>query len=554
MARTDFITRTGLLGIAARVTRLVVLPLILFSFVFATASQAQSQDQGQAQTQAQDITLTRAQLEQLVAPIALYPDSLLTQVLMASTYPLEIVQAGRWAQKNTNLKGKALEDALQKQPWDPAVKSVVAVPDVLKMMFDKVEWIEALGNAFLAQQDDLMAAVQDLRARADAAGKLNSTPQQKVTKQAASGGGGGGGGGASSQPTYIIESADPEAIYVPAYDPAFAYGEWPYADYPPYAWYPPGYVPGAGLWFGSRVLAGAAIWAGWNWRNNNVSINPTRYNSFNRTNINNPSWSHNVEHRRGVPYKNSNVANKFGQGGGKNLATRTPGGGTGNRTPGAGSGNRTPGGNAKINAGGKGHGGSKQVKGAGGGSKQAKGAGGKGSGQRTASKASGGGAKKAAGGGGAKKVASGGGAKRSAGGGAKRSAGGGGPRSVGQARSVGGGPRVGGGGGRAGGGARAGGGGRGGGGGGGRGGGGRRSDIAFKHDIVLLDRLDNGLGLYRFSYNGSDKAYVGVIAQEVQAIRPDAVVRGSDGYLRVFYAKIGVKFQTYETWLRAHAL
>src|SRR5260370_293308 len=137
--------------------------------------------EGRGQTA--DTSLTREQLEQLVAPIALYPDSLLAQVLMASTYPLEIVQAARWAGTNSKLKGKALEDALQPQPWDPSVKSIVVVPQVLQMLNDKLDWTEMLGNAFLAQQDDRLKAVQDRRPRADAKGSLRTTSQQKVSKQ-----------------------------------------------------------------------------------------------------------------------------------------------------------------------------------------------------------------------------------------------------------------------------------------------------------------------------------------------------------------------------------
>src|SRR5205807_3840517 len=128
---------------------------------------------------------TPAQLEQLVAPIALYQDALLSQVLMASTYPLEVVAAARWSQANPGVTGQALEDAMQKQPWDPSVKALTAVPQTLQMMNDKLDWTQQLGDAFLAQQSDTLAAVQRLRARADAAGNLKDTPQQKVTKTAA---------------------------------------------------------------------------------------------------------------------------------------------------------------------------------------------------------------------------------------------------------------------------------------------------------------------------------------------------------------------------------
>ena len=165
---------------------------------------------------------SKEKLEQLVAPIALYPDPLLSQVLMASTYPLEVVQAAPWAKANPNVKGNALEDTMQKQPWDASVKSLTAFPSVLEMMNDKLDWTQQLGDAFLAQQQDVMAAVQTLRERADKAGNLKTTKQQKVSK------------GSSGGQSYIeIEPQDPSVVYVPAYDPNEVYGTWPYPSIPP---------------------------------------------------------------------------------------------------------------------------------------------------------------------------------------------------------------------------------------------------------------------------------------------------------------------------------
>src|SRR5204863_9782732 len=122
--------------------------------------------------------------EQLVAPIALYPDALLSQILMASTYPVEVVAAARWSQANPTVTGEALQAAMAQQPWDASVKALTAVPQTLQMMNDKLEWTQQLGDAFLAQQADVLDAVQRLRARADANGELKSTPEQKVTKTA----------------------------------------------------------------------------------------------------------------------------------------------------------------------------------------------------------------------------------------------------------------------------------------------------------------------------------------------------------------------------------
>ncbi|MFI5399351.1 MAG: DUF3300 domain-containing protein [Candidatus Binatia bacterium] len=516
----------------------------------------------EARAQAADTSLTRAQLEQLVAPIALYPDSLLAQVLMASTYPLEIVQAARWVGANSKLKGKALEDALQPQPWDPSVKSIVVVPQVLQMMNDKLDWTEMLGNAFLAQQDDLLKAVQDLRTRADAQGTLKTTSQQKVSKQSVTAAPEPGVSGGGATTVIVIESADPQVMYVPTYDPGVTYGTWPYPSYPPYYWYPPGYVASNLISFGVGVAVGAAIWGNCNWGRNQVNINVNNFNSFNRTNIANGNWQHNVDHRKGVPYANSNVAERFGQksggaasaardqfrgraeGGQLNLGNQGAQNRIGGQAPGQGAANRAAGGAGPAQG---------AVKNAGAGAKNAKTAAGS---KTTAAKTAGGGKaqnKVAAGGGGANagvKALDGVGSgqkvrQESARGASSRTAMAsavGGPNVRAGGGAAGGGVRPTGGGARAGGGAARGG-----------GGGGRRSDLRLKHDIILLGRLDDGLGFYRFSYNGSDKAYVGIIAQEVQAVMPQAVARDRDGYLRVFYDRLGLSFQTYDRWIASGA-
>jgi hypothetical protein len=298
----------GYLVFAAQATRRVLLlGALLVAWLGVPA--------GEAQAQAGDASLPREQLEQLVAPIALYPDSLLAQVLMAATYPIEIVQAERWAKANSKLKGKALEDALQSQPWDPSVKSMVAVPQVLQMMSDQLDWTEMLGNAFLAQQEDLLNAVQALRTKADAEGTLKTTSQQKVSKQPVT-----SASGPGPTTAIVIEPADPQVIYVPTYNPGVVYGAWPYPSYPPYSWYPPGYVASNLVSFGIGVAVGAAIWGNCNWGRNQVNINVNNFNAFNRTNITNANWQHNAAHRKGVPYANSNVAQRLGQTSGSTAA------------------------------------------------------------------------------------------------------------------------------------------------------------------------------------------------------------------------------------------
>jgi hypothetical protein len=251
------------------------------------------------------------EIEQLVAPIALYPDSLVSQILMASTYPLEVVQAQRWAEQNKGLSGDALASALNEQTWDPSVKSLVNFPDVLTMMNEKLDWTQKLGDAFLAQQKDVMDGIQTLRKKAEDAGNLKTTEQQIVKTE---------------QQTIIIESANPQVIYVPTYDPVVVYGTWPYPAYPPYYYYPPGYRAGSNLLsFGLGFACGAAwgwAWGGCNWGRGDVDININQNTNFNR-NIDRSKykaefqgrdrgqWQHNAEHRKGVAYRDNKTAGRY---------------------------------------------------------------------------------------------------------------------------------------------------------------------------------------------------------------------------------------------------
>ncbi len=247
--------------------------------------------------------LDSAQLEQLVAPIALYPDSLLAQALMAATYPLEVVEAARWVKANPNLKGDALDAALRQQSWDPSVKSLATFPQVLQMMDDKLDWTEQLGDAFLAQQKDVMAAVQRLRTKAQASGNLSSGKQQTVKTQ-----------GSGSSQVIVIQPTEPDTVYVPVYNPTVVYGPWPYPAYPPYYWYPPDYVAGSVISFGLGVAAGYALWGDMDWYHDDINIDVDHYYHFDR---NSPYtrdgnvWQHNPNHRRGVPYRNDQVARQF---------------------------------------------------------------------------------------------------------------------------------------------------------------------------------------------------------------------------------------------------
>jgi len=256
-------------------------------------------------------TFSQQELDQILAPIALYPDSLLAQVLMASTYPLEVVMADRWVKANPGLKGKALEDALQSQTWEPAVKSLTVLPQVLTMMSEKLDWTYKLGDAFLAQPKDVMATAQALRRKAIDAGNLKDTKEQKVVQATE-----------DSVQVIRIEPTNPEVVYVPTYDPTHVYGTWPYPAYPPYYWYPPGYAYSPGLWFATGVLVGAALWGNCIWGGGSVNINANRYNNFNRSNISNGNWNHRVDHRGGVPYRDQKVAQQYGRGQRSDAASR----------------------------------------------------------------------------------------------------------------------------------------------------------------------------------------------------------------------------------------
>lgn len=299
----------------------------------------------------QDTKLSQAELEQLVAPIALYPDPLLANVLIASTYPLEIVQAERWYQKNKDLKGDALQEALAKQDWDDSIKDLVSVPDALEMMNKDLDWTQKLGDAVLAQQSDVMNAVQALRARAKANGTLESNPQQTVTvtqtvvqnNAGSTSGAGTSAQSAPSQQVIAIQPTNPEKIYVPYYEPSVVYGAWPYPSYQPYYFPPPpGYRFGSalatGLAWSAGFAIGNAIWGNdINWGRNDINVNVNRNisgNTINRNNVNAQKWEHNSEHRRGVQYNNTEVQNKFANKGDRTNIGNNVGDNAGNRRPG----------------------------------------------------------------------------------------------------------------------------------------------------------------------------------------------------------------------------
>jgi hypothetical protein len=263
-----------------------------------------------AQSQTQR-TYSQPELDQMLAPIALYPDALLSQVLMAATYPIEVVEAARWSRANPNLHGDDAVRAVENQDWDPSVKSLVAFPQILQRMDEQLSWTESLGDAFLAQESAVMDSVQHLRQRADAAGNLQSSEQVRVERQG---------------PAILIEPASPQYVYVPYYDPLMVYGTWWWPAYRPVYWAPwPGYArpynPGvyAGFWWGQPVGLSVNFFFGnvdWRYRRVHV-VRPTAYYYrppvvVNRTVVvERGRWQHDPHHRRGVDYRAPEVRQRF---------------------------------------------------------------------------------------------------------------------------------------------------------------------------------------------------------------------------------------------------
>jgi len=305
--------------------------ILLLPFANSPAlAQSYPQNFPQAASAAQPNLLTPEQLDDLVAPIALYPDQLLGQMLAASTYPLEIVEAQQWLQQSGNLRGQALIEAAKQQNWDPSVQVLVAFPDAVALFTRDIRWTTELGNAFLAQQADVMNAIQTMRARASDNGRLRNTPQQIVTTERQ-----------NDQSAIQIQPANPQVIYPPVYNPAYVWGPPQAGAYP--ALYPqggygygngygydggPGYGFGtginlAGLFTGLLGLVGSGGW-GWalGWLTHTLSLNSLFFNVLGLFNFGGgyhssggyggPSfWAHNPAHRLGVPYSNGLVASRY---------------------------------------------------------------------------------------------------------------------------------------------------------------------------------------------------------------------------------------------------
>jgi hypothetical protein len=321
---TTKILRTRFRGRASQ--SFVALLCVLSVWRGDTAAFAQEVQQQDATQEQEAPKIPNDQLDALVSPIALYPDPLLSQVLVASTYPLEIIQLQQWLAQHKDLKEDALVAAVEKEDWDPSIQGLAALPDAVKQLAENIKWTTDLGNAFLAQQSDVMDAVQRMRSKAKDAGNLKSNEQMKVETKVV-----------ESKTVVVIEQASPQVVYVPSYNPTVVYGP-PVYPYPPIA-YP---VATAAISFGIGVAMGAAWGGGWGYNsgwggnnnitinNNNNFVNNNNINGGNRNNINggnrnnvnnrpsqrpaggNSNWQHNPSHRGGAPYSNNATATKYG--------------------------------------------------------------------------------------------------------------------------------------------------------------------------------------------------------------------------------------------------
>jgi hypothetical protein len=290
----------GMMNLTKTYMRALALVIIV---AFIAPAGVVAQDAGES---AQPAKFSKEDLAQMLAPIALYPDSLLSQILMASTYPLEVVEADRWVEQNPNLQGDKLDEALKEKDWDVSVKSLCHFPKILKVMSEKLAQTAKLGDAFLAQQEDVMDMIQELRQKAQEAGNLKTTEQQKVVVQ----------------DQYIeIEPADPQVVYVPEYNPLYVYGPWWYPAYPPYYWYYPGPVIASGIigfGFGIGLGFGFFSWCGFDWHHHGIHVDLDRARRFYGGHIGEReigwhTWQHNPYHRRGVVYRDRAISQRFGQ-------------------------------------------------------------------------------------------------------------------------------------------------------------------------------------------------------------------------------------------------
>ncbi|MFC1684098.1 DUF3300 domain-containing protein [Pseudomonadota bacterium] len=278
---------------------LFVIPFLALCLV-AQSRQVQAQDGDYLDPSGK---YSRAELAQMLAPVALYPDALLAQILMASTYPIEVIEADRWVKRYPGLKDDTLDRALLDKDWDPSVKTICHFPSILSLLSERIAETTNLGNAFLAQEAEVMDVVQELRAKARAQGNLSTTAQQQVVVE---------------RETIIIQPADPRVIYVPYYDPLYVYGPWWYPGYPPHYWGPRGVRVGVGIsyWPGFYFSFVFGTWSYFDWHHHHIYIDAHRRPRFVRERhwVAVPGrWKHSPRHRQGVAYRDKPTARRYGQ-------------------------------------------------------------------------------------------------------------------------------------------------------------------------------------------------------------------------------------------------
>lgn len=272
----------------------ILTPLLALTLLLSTAVRADER------------LYSQAQLNQLLAPVALYPDTVLSHLLIASTYPLEVVQAERWASRNTHLEGQEAVEAVSNRDWDPSVQALVAFPHILERMADDLDWTQQVGDAFLHSESTVLATVQDLRQRAYESGNLKTTEHQEVVVE---------------NRTIIVESRQPEVVYIPYYDTRVVYGPWYWSAYPPVVWHYPshGYYTHSSFYWspGVRISTGF-YFSSFHWSNRHVVVIDRRHSgprfSSARAVVryqNSKRWHHNPTHRRGVDYRHREVRQRY---------------------------------------------------------------------------------------------------------------------------------------------------------------------------------------------------------------------------------------------------
>lgn len=300
----------------AKMILIYVSLVMLIVLLAVNLAQAQNVDEVTAVEAVESIELNQAELDQLLAPIALYPDTVLSQVLVAATYPLELVQAARWRENNSDLNEKEALDAIENKDWDPSVKALVPFEKLLQQLVEDLNWLQDIGDAFLSNEEQVLASVQSLRQKAYAQGSLSNNKYIEVVEE---------------DDDILITPVSREVIYVPYYDTRVVYGNWHWANYPPHYWHRPShYYWHAGLYWSPRVyIRNSFFFGGFHWGNRHVVVHhsPRRYGRYDdghrRVRVNEyQRWSHNSHHRRGVRYSHNTPKTVYNREGQRNV-TRT---------------------------------------------------------------------------------------------------------------------------------------------------------------------------------------------------------------------------------------